>query len=149
MSFISTTGTGKDKKISLFGSSPKKNEQTDFNVEDVNNRVNSAVLRVRMLEERYTNMRRKVQVIEQNMISNHKRSGDEDRVINSELTEIKREISELKERFREMIMELKNYAQKQDVTILQKYVNLWNPTEFVRRDEVEKIVKEVLDTKND
>jgi len=40
--------------------------------------------------------------------------------------------------------EIKETAKLEDVKVLENYVNLWNPIQFVTRQEVEKLIKRAL-----
>lgn len=108
------------------------------------NAVRDLNRRLRTLEERYTNLQTKAQITEQNMISRHKRFNIEVKTINADMTEQKKEIMEIKERILLMIRELKSSAKKEEVKVLQKYINLWEPLNFVTRNEVNEIIKEIL-----
>ena len=44
----------------------------------------------------------------------------------------------------EFISELKNAAKRDEVKVLEKYINIWNPVKFVTQNEVESIVKDML-----
>mgnify|MGYP001616678312 CR=1 FL=1 len=101
--------------------------------------------RLRIIEERYTNLRTKQQVIEQNMLSRHKQVTTEIKTTNSDMHELKTEITEIKDRLLLIIKELKECAKKEEVKVLEKYINLWDPVNFITRNEIEGIVKEIVD----
>ena len=126
----------------LFSSKPKAPELDSVSV---NNQLNNISLRLRVLEERYTNLRRKLQVIEQNMLNGHRQLKDDTKVIDSELTESKRDIAEINNRTRQIILELRNCAQKEEMSIVKKYVEMWEPVNFVTSSQVEKIVREEIE----
>ena len=130
------------KSITLFASKPK---EPGVDVTEINNQMNNLSLRLRVLEERYTNMRRKTQMIEQNMLSNQKTLKDDIKLIDSDMTELKREVIEMNNKFRQLIMELRNCAQKEEVNLVKKYVEMWEPVNFVSANQVEKIVKEEIE----
>jgi len=128
---------------SLFKSHPKQ-QQIGPNVKEVAQEVTDMGRRLRTLEERYANLQSKTQLTEQNMISRNRHFTTEIKTLNSDVNEIKKEINEIKERVLSIINELKVTAKKEDVRILEKYINLWEPINFVTRNEVEDIVKEIL-----
>lgn len=101
--------------------------------------------RLKIMEERFANMRSKVQVLEQNMLHKHKNFFVEIKTLNMELTEVKKEINELKDKIIIMVRELDSFAKKEEVHILKKYIDLWNPVKFVSKREVESIVHEVIE----
>ena len=43
-----------------------------------------------------------------------------------------------------IIKELKSTAKREEVKVLEKYINFWDPVKFVRQHEIEAIVKEIL-----
>ena len=106
--------------------------------------MNKLAARLKISEERYNELRRKIMLIEQNMINNHKKSLNEIKVLNSEITDLNSKITEIQDRILLIIKELKLTAKKEDVDVMKKYVELWNPMRFVTKDQVEKIVQEIL-----
>ena len=100
--------------------------------------------RLRLVEETSTNIRRALQVTEQNMLSKNKTFSTDIRTITSDISDIKTEIAEIKEKILELIKELKEAAKRDEVKVLEKYINLWNPVKFVTQNEVEEIVKELI-----
>ena len=103
--------------------------------------------RLRTLEGRYTDLQAKTQVIEQNMIASHKRLLNEIKATDSDIREIKKDLQEIKERLLSFIEELQTCAKKEEVKVLQKYVHLWEPMNFITRNEFEDLFKEHLKKK--
>ena len=108
-------------------------------------RVNDAITRLRILEERFLNLREKSQLTEENMLKSNKKMFGEFKSINEELALVKREVNDVKEKISLVIAEMRNYASKQDFRVLQKYIELWQPIQFVTREEVAKIVDDALE----
>ncbi|MBR9699685.1 hypothetical protein GOV09_04470 [Candidatus Woesearchaeota archaeon] len=101
--------------------------------------------RMKMLEERYTNLRSKFQVTDQNMLNKHKTFFSEIKTLNLEMTEVKKEIADVKDKMMILLRELEGFAKKENVDILKKYLNLWEPVNFVTHNEVEDVVKDVIE----
>ncbi len=101
----------------------------------------------RTLEEKYNNLRSKLQTIDQNLLATAKKSSTDTKTVLSEMDEVKREIADLKEKIVLIIRELKLSAKSEDVKVLQNYINLWEPLNFVTRNQVEQIVRDVLGEK--
>jgi len=100
--------------------------------------------RLRLLEESITNIRRALQVTEQNMLGKNKLFATDIRALTSDISDMKTEINEIKERMLDLVKELKETAKRDEVKVLEKYINFWNPVKFVTQNEVEAIVKEIL-----
>ena len=106
--------------------------------------LNTVSRRLRVLEERDTTLRRRIQVIEQNMINIHKKNILSVKTLGSDINEIKREISDIRDKILQIISEIKKAARREELDMLKKYVDMWEPINFVTQDEVEKIVKDIL-----
>lgn len=141
--------SGGDKKgkmtLDLFGSKPK---EAGIDVAGINSQLNNLSMRMRVIEERYNNMRKKEQVIEQNMLSGNKHLREEIKLIDSDITDLKRKILELNSKTNQIILELRNCAMKQDVEVLRKYIDIWQPVNFVTQGQVEKMINDAIEDKS-
>ncbi|MFH1510332.1 MAG: hypothetical protein ABIF10_01470 [Candidatus Woesearchaeota archaeon] len=128
-----------EQKKGLFGHEKKKDSSPDILAE-----VNMIGRRLRVLEEQHTNLRRKMQVTDQNMLSYNKKNITEIRTVNMEINELRRTIEDVQSNILLIIKELRLCAKKEEVNVLQKYINMWEPVNFVTRLEVERIVEDSL-----
>jgi chromosome segregation ATPase len=101
--------------------------------------------RLRTIEERYNTMQTKSQFIEHNMLSYHKQALGETKTLNSDVREVKRELAEIKDKILALIKEIQLSAKKDEIKILERYINMWEPVNFVTRNEVADIIKEILE----
>ena len=122
-------------------------EQEVTNVSDVTNDINTLSRRLRLLEEGFTNLRRFFQVTEENIMAKNKHYSAEIKTITSDISEIRKEIQEVKDKMLLLIREFQNVARKDEVKVLEKYINLWNPIKFVTQNEVQQIINEILERK--
>ncbi|MFQ5620815.1 MAG: hypothetical protein ACE5FT_03155 [Candidatus Nanoarchaeia archaeon] len=111
--------------------------------------VMNAARRLRMLESRNDNMRKKVQFIEQNMLENQKKLTTEIKANQMEMLEIKRGFIELQSRVRMLVKEIQLRAGKEDVDVLKKYLSFWEPIKFVTIDQIDQIIDEKLHKSTD
>jgi predicted nucleic acid-binding Zn-ribbon protein len=100
--------------------------------------------RLRVLEERYSNLRKKIQLTDQNIIESDRSFGKELRTFNDEILSLKRNVSDFDEKIVAFDSEMDNVAQKTDLKIVEKYLAMWSPQTFVTRKEL----KEYLKSKN-
>jgi hypothetical protein len=98
--------------------------------------------RLRLLEYRYGLMRDRMLLINQNFLSGHRDVLSEVKALDAEIKEIKKDVFELKEIIHHAIGELKDCAKKDSLKVLEKYINVWNPLNFVTEKEVHDIIKE-------
>ncbi|MEK6874287.1 MAG: hypothetical protein AABX52_00900 [Nanoarchaeota archaeon] len=109
--------------------------------------VNNTARRLRILEDRYGNTRDKMQFIEQNQISSHKSLQAELRATEKDLLEIKRLLHDVDAKVGLLAQEIAAGARKEDVMVLKRYIELWQPLNFVTRNQVEKIIAEIIEEK--
>ncbi|MEW6063497.1 MAG: hypothetical protein AB1571_03975 [Nanoarchaeota archaeon] len=102
---------------------------------DLNNRA-------RVLEERYNLLRERLLVVNQNMVEEYKKVLQDIKAMNSDIRELKEELVRIKETIKEMITEMEAFARKDNLKILEKYINMWNPMNFVTEREVRQMIKE-------
>ncbi|MBI2654119.1 hypothetical protein HYX02_04885 [Candidatus Woesearchaeota archaeon] len=133
----------KNEGILKFG----KQQQQAPDISGITEDVSSLSRRLRLLEEGFTNLRRFFQVTEQNVIAKNKHFSAEIKTINSDIMEIRKEMQEIRDKLMLVIRELQTVARKEEVKVLEKYINLWNPIRFVTQNEVEQIINEVLEKK--
>ena len=109
--------------------------------------TSSLARRLRMLEEAHANTRKKLELTESNMLSDQKRSkaiiGD----LNHEIDDLKKTVRTLKEDLAKIIIELQGTAKAEQVAMLAKYVELWQPVQFVTAKQVRNIVIDELDAR--
>ena len=106
--------------------------------------ISNVSRRLRTLEEGFTNLRRALQVTDQNMLGKNKLFATEIRTITSDISDMKSDINDVKEKILEIVNDLEEAAKKEEVKVLEKYINFWNPVKFVTQNEVESIVKDIL-----
>lgn len=106
--------------------------------------LNTIMARVRVSEERYGDLRKMMLVVEQNMIANHKKAMNEIKALQGEMSEMKRVISAVEDKIITIIKELRLTARKEDIDVLKRYLELWDPVKFITSEQVEKIIDEKL-----
>ncbi len=104
---------------------------------------------LRTLEERYNTLVRRIQVLEQNILGSNKKASAEVKTLNSEIAEIKKELEAINGKIELIAKELQTLAKKDEVDVLKKYLNLWEPVNFVTQNEVEKLVRNIMDEKKE
>lgn len=103
--------------------------------------------RLRILEERYANQRKSHQVLEHNVLSENKKLYALLQSLQRDLEDIKKQLYDMKQKVDVLAGELASAAKREDVVVLEKYINLWEPVNFVTRTEVEKLINLIIDKK--
>lgn len=104
--------------------------------------VNEVISRLRSLEGKHSLLSEQVLIINKNMIAEYKQLIRELQTMKEEMKEARNEIFKMKEAMQDFSKELNKFAMKDRVTLLEKYVDFWNPMHFVTDEEVKKLVRE-------
>ncbi len=133
------------KKGGLFGGGKPQKEPEGPSLSFISQEITNLTTRLRVLEERSSNIKKKQHLIEQNMLSHRKKYAEETDLLKGEIDEIRRIMKEVEERIVMIIKELQMGAKKEEVATLKKYVELWEPVNFVTQNQVENIVREIIE----
>ncbi len=121
---------------------PRRKNPYDSAVSSFNEQVNTLVRTIRLLEERYSNLRKKTQVTDQNMLEDVKNINTELKLIDSDINEMKQQFLEVNEKISLLSDQIKKSVKKEDLSLLDKYLNLWSPLKFITVDEAKKIIED-------
>lgn len=99
--------------------------------------MSNMISRLRLLEERHTNLQRKMHMIEEHYLTNTKETKSEIKIMHSELVEVKRSVKEFGEILERITRSMEDFATRDDVKLIEKYVNLLDPTNFISRAQLE------------
>ncbi len=125
--------------------SGKKNTQDTAASVPLSRAVAEAERRLRTIEERFSNLERRSQVTEENMLSSDRKIKSEIKLTSSDVSDIKAQIAELTEKIKAVIRELQGFAKIEDVEVIKKYLNLIEPLGFVTQNEVDRIVRQAVE----
>jgi len=101
----------------------------------------SAEERVRVLESKYSLMRDRIFLINQNMLQEYRKLNKDMKLIDDEIKSLKKDLNEIKNVLRNMVNEMQTFARKENVKVIEKYMNFWNPLNFVTENDVIEIIK--------
>lgn len=112
-----------------------------------NEQFANLISRFRLIEDRQANLQRKIHLMEENMLSSSKDAKTELKVLHSELTELKRSIKGFEDFVEKVSSSLENLATREEVKLIERYVNLLDPTNFISRKQLEHEVNRAVDEK--
>ncbi|MFH1682674.1 MAG: hypothetical protein ABIA37_02655 [Candidatus Woesearchaeota archaeon] len=99
---------------------------------------------IRGVESKTNNLRREIDVIKNDSAKKYDKMSKEIKTINTELMELKREREKFNEKLDLIIKELRLTAGKDELMTLKKYLDLWNPLNFVTQRDVERVIEQKL-----
>ncbi|MDD3263596.1 MAG: hypothetical protein PHT94_01735 [Candidatus Nanoarchaeia archaeon] len=105
----------------------------------------SFIRRVRILEEKFNNLQKKISLMDKVSLDNQKSNKEEVSKINSSIYSIQRGVTKLNDNVHIIISDLKETAKLQDLEELEKYIDMWQPCNFVTNNDVESIIKRIVE----
>ncbi|MFH1439112.1 MAG: hypothetical protein ABIG89_00980 [Candidatus Woesearchaeota archaeon] len=130
---------------SFFGNKKPVQQEDQAQIGEI---VRDVTRRLRVMEERMTTDRKNILLNQQNILSSTKKVNNELKNINTEFSEIKKEIASINEQLTLVMNSLANTTKKDDVKVLEKYIELWEPLNFVTKREVETLIRRILNETN-
>lgn len=103
--------------------------------------VGDAISRLRLLERRQESLREKLLVINNNMVEEYKKLLYEVRSLVADIREIKSNLSTMQENVKLIIKDSESFARKEQLKVLEKYINLWSPLNFVTEEQLNNRLK--------
>jgi hypothetical protein len=120
-----------------------KQEQQQMQV-DFTLVVNELANRLRILEGKQTLASEKMLVMNQNMIGQYKKTQEDMKKIVMHIKDVEENIAKVKNVLKHLTEEASKFAREDTVKRLEKYVDLWNPMNFVTEAEVKTIIERTL-----
>lgn len=112
---------------------------------EVNYFLNELNSRIRILEGKYNLYGERLLVVNKNMIEEYKKLLKKMKAIDEELASLKKDLEIIKENVKNINREMQFFAKKENVKLLEKYINMWNPMNFVTEEELNKRIEEVIE----
>lgn len=114
-------------------------EKTENFAEESSNkeRISSLATSIRVVEDRYGTLRKKLQMTDDELIEAQQSFEQERRVLDEQILECKERIAELEDDVQEMKEQITKAVRRRDFRYLKKYVEYWDPSQFITRDEAE------------
>ena len=126
---------------------PKPQSHDASYLDEIKGQLMGINSRLRILEERFSNTQKREQVTEQNVLAHNRKMGADLKTTASDIRELKNRLEETREALQRIVNEINTMAKKEEVDVLKKYLNLWEPVKFVTTNQVERIVKEMIEEK--
>jgi len=96
------------------------------------------------LDEKNSLLKEKTLLLGQSFLKQEESLTKEMALLKDEIGELKMEIERLKEGISHIIHESENFARKEELRIVDRYMRLWEPLKFVKEDEVKRMISEAL-----
>ena len=119
----------------------------DTTIQRVFSDLNNLTRRVRLLEERFLDTRKKIELMEENSLALDKELHSQNKATLDTISEQKKIVADVKEKMNIMIKELQSSAKLSDLKVLEKYISMWEPINYVTNEEMDRNVGHLIDLK--
>jgi len=100
--------------------------------------------RLKLVEQRIDNLRGHLELIDNSVVDKHKEVISEMRDVEDGMRSLRADIDMLKDLTERISKRMEALASREEVKVLQRYVELWQPLQFVTRSEVKTVVQNAL-----
>ncbi|MFA5303981.1 MAG: hypothetical protein WC393_05625 [Candidatus Nanoarchaeia archaeon] len=104
-------------------------------------RINEISTRVRLCEERINHDRERIRVFDDQILNDKKEISSMISDTSNEIIELRKTIKNIEDTIFHIIKELELTAKKQEISIIEKYVSMMDPTRYVTKEEFNEKMK--------
>ncbi len=98
--------------------------------------------RIRVLEERYAVLRHKSQLADHSLIRTQDHIQKTLSRLSSEIMQVRRLLIDIDDKLDRFLEQVKKAAPREDVLILKKYLEMWDPIKYLTREEAKRLLEE-------
>jgi len=110
-------------------------------IAQLNAKLSALTSRIVLVEKKLENLRSHLNLVENSVIEKHKTSMQEIRSLQSDVRELRLKIADIQDLFGRLAKRMEDLASKEEVTVLERYIELIKPTSFVSREEVKHMIE--------
>ncbi|MBR9693227.1 hypothetical protein GOV07_04860 [Candidatus Woesearchaeota archaeon] len=111
-------------------------------LQGVREQVSETASRLSVLEERTVNLQKKTQLTEQGLLEYERDTRVDLKALTQRLTELARKVEDVREKIDAMAGELGTVVKKHEFTVLERYMDMWEPLQFVTRHEAKMLLQD-------
>lgn len=113
----------------------------------VEEQISSLSNRVRVVEDRLNSINLHLELIDNTLLEKHKAVVSEVRKLQGDVRQLRGAIAELRDLTERIIRRLEAFASKEQVKVLERYIDIIQPLNFVTRSEIRALVTSILKEK--
>ncbi len=101
--------------------------------------------RIRIIEQRFEEFREHLDLIESNLLEKEKEMNKEINMLTETIRELRAEVKKTTEEYDKVFDKLDSFAPKEKLKVIERYINMLNPIDYVTKEEVEELISEKLE----
>lgn len=103
--------------------------------------VMQMVNRVRLIEERYEQLSMKVKIIDESSLKRTKELKEMIIESQTDINMLKKNMKEMEDALKNLVKDMQNVARSQDIKVLERYINMFDPTRFLTKEEAVELIR--------
>ena len=100
--------------------------------------------KISSIEERHEMLKERLLLISQSFLKQEERAGKEMALMKEGIRELRMDIDRMNENIQHVIRESSEFARRDELKVIEKYLKIWEPLKFVKEDDVKKMINEKL-----
>jgi septal ring factor EnvC (AmiA/AmiB activator) len=108
-----------------------------------NEQIKTVTSRISFVEQRYRNFETRLKQLQKNIVDQQQETRRLLRDLEKRSLKFDTQLEGFTDRLKALRNEIILRASKEDVAVLKKYIDIWNPFEFVTADQVEQLVRDL------
>ena len=116
----------------------------DEEVGEISALLNEFNTKIRDIEERHDMLKERLLLLSQSFLRHEERITKEFALMRDEFKESRLDLDRMKENLQSVIRDSAEFARRDELMVLEKYMKIWEPLKFVKEDDVKKMINEKL-----
>jgi len=113
-------------------------------VSEISALLNEFNTKMRDIEERHDMLKERLLLLSQSFLRHEERITKEIALMREEFKESRLDLDRIKENVQQVIRDSADFARREELLVLEKYMKLWEPLNFVKENDVKKMINEKL-----
>jgi len=116
----------------------------DETVGDISAVFNEFSTKLRDIETRHDMLKERLLLLSQSFLRHEERIMKELSLMREDTKESRMDIDRMKENLQSLIRDSADFARRDELMVLEKYMKMWEPLKFVKEDDVKKMINDRL-----
>jgi hypothetical protein len=106
--------------------------------------IRNLARRVDVNEDRINSLRNHLDLIDRNLIEKNKNLIENIKRAETDIRLLRKAVSDMDRHLTRMVQRLEEFAPKDRVLVLERYINMWSPLQYITRKEVNDLISKRL-----
>ena len=100
--------------------------------------------KIRSIEERQEMLKERLLLLSQSFLRNEERMSKEFALLRESFKEMRLDLDRFKENLQTVITDSSDFARREELLVLEKYMKIWEPLNFMKENDVKKMINDKL-----